>query len=366
VVALTVILLIGVAILTLLVVGAAKSPPHSTPPATQTRGTTVPAVGALVVPEHPYGMTVAPNGTLYVIDVAQDQILRLVANDKFRVVAGTGHRGFTGDGGQAIDARINVTQQSGVVVAKSGTIYFADSANNRVREILPDGVIKTVIGDGARALGRRTLPAREASLKRMGVSGLIFGPNGDLYVAAGYVYRLNANGSLQWVVGSSKLPHLSTWRGIYSNPGVQYDFQESSRIAFDGKGNLYMAGGGAFGLYERTASGKLRFLGVFRGDGNAASIAPESNGDVLISYRFGLFQIHPSGTITSILGVGARLNAALRVKGILPHMFIGGDGVAVAPNGTIYVDTNTGNTFTPVTAILKVRPNGAVKIVWRS
>jgi hypothetical protein len=200
----------------------------------------------------------------------------------------------------------------------------------------------------------------------MSVSGLTFGPNGDLYVAAGYVYRLNANGSLQWVVGSSKLPHLSTWRGIYSNPGVQYDFQESSRIAFDGKGNLYMAGGGAFGLYERTVSGKLRFLGVFRGDGNAASIAPQSDGNVTISYRFGLFQIHPSGIITPISGVGERLDAALRVKGFLPHMFIGGDGVAVAPNGTIYVDTNTGNTFTPVTAILEVKPSDAVKTLWRS
>jgi exosome complex RNA-binding protein Rrp4 len=49
-----------------------------------------------------------------------------------------------------------------------------------------------------------------------------------------------------------------------------------------------------------------------------------------------------------------------------PNAFIGGDGIAVGQNGVIYVDTNTGNTFTTVSAILSVSPNGTVGVVWKS
>jgi hypothetical protein len=52
--------------------------------------------------------------------------------------------------------------------------------------------------------------------------------------------------------------------------------------------------------------------------------------------------------------------------GSLENTFIGGDGVAVAPNGAIYVDTNAGNAFTSVTAILEFTTHGNVKTVWRS
>jgi hypothetical protein len=56
------------------------------------------------------------------------------------------------------------------------------------------------------------------------------------------------------------------------------------------------------------------------------------------------------------------LNAALGKRNI----FIGGGGVVVGPNGDIYVDTNTGNAFTSVSAILDLRPSGKVSVLWKS
>jgi len=326
--------------------------------------TAVVAAGPIVVPEHPNGMAIAPDGTLYVIDSGRDEVLRLTSDGQFQVVAGGGRRGFSGDGGQAIDAAIDVESDSGIAVARNGTVYFADTSNGRVREVLPDGVIETVIGGGSRAIAQGALLAREVSLsKQFTVTGLAIGPGGDLYVAAGPVYRLGRNGQLQWVVGKDIRPPKD-WAGVYANPAVQLDFANSSRIAFDGRGDLLDAGGGGWGLYERTASGKLRFIENFRGDGSWGSLAPVPGGSVALVSGRGLSLFRPTGALTNVPTPG--LNAALGSSAGHEDVFIGGDGIAVAPSGAIYVDTNVGNTFTTVSAILMVNPNGQVGVVWES
>ena len=73
------------------VVAASRSTPKSSPDRAKVsspRVTRVAAAGAIVAPEHPYGMAVSLDGTLYVIDSARDQILRLTSDGQFQVVAG--------------------------------------------------------------------------------------------------------------------------------------------------------------------------------------------------------------------------------------------------------------------------------------
>lgn len=111
--------------------------------------------GPFVVPQAPYALAVAPNGDLLVVDSGRDQILRRLPSGKFQVLVGDGKRGFSGDGGQADHAEVNVQNDSGIAVAKNGTVYFADNGNGRVREVLPNGIIKTVAGGGHRALPDR-------------------------------------------------------------------------------------------------------------------------------------------------------------------------------------------------------------------
>ena len=323
------------------------------------------AAGAIVTPEHPYGMAVGSGGTLYVMDSGRDQVLRLKSNGQFQVIAGDGKRGFSGDGGQAVDAAINIESDSGIAVARNGTVYFADTSNGRVREVLPDGIIETVVGGGSRTIAQGALPARQVSLsKQFTVNGVAIGPGGDLYVAAGPVYRLERNGLLQWVVGKRTAPPKD-WLGVYANPAVQLDFASSYRIAFDGKGDLLDAGGGGWGLYERTAAGGLRFIENFRGDGAWGSLAPTPNGSVALVSGSGLSLFNASGALSNVPSSG--LSAALGLNAFgHQNAFIGGDGIAVAPSGAVYVDTNTGNTFTSVSAILTVNMSGQVEVVWKS
>ena len=223
------------------------------------------------------------------------------------------------------------------------------------------------------------MPALSASLN--GVAGLAIGPNGELYIAANAVYRLGPGGTLHWVVGKTIPPKdlPKGWGGIFSNPAIQSDFTGVTRLAFDGNGDLLVAGGGGtFGVSEMATSGRLRFVGVFRGDaGGPPALAAGTGGSVVLAHNAGIFRISPSGRISPIgpspivsepAAKPPALDKALGRMGGGPayNTFIGGDGLAVSQNGDIYVDTNAGNAWTSVSAILELRPSGNVVPLWKS
>lgn len=352
-----------------------KAPRRSSPSTTRSSSKRANRAVTLLSPVHPYGLAVAPDGTLFVLDTGRDQILRRLPSGRFQVFAGNGGSGFSGDGGPATRAHIAIQQNSGIFVASDGSVYFSDSGNGRVREVAPNGIITTVAGGGTVPLSSTAVPALEATFGQNAPAGLAIGPDGELYIGAGSVYRLTAEGNLQWVVGEPEnTPPPAGWGGVYSNPAIEQDFFPAIRLAFDGKGDLLVAGGGGYGLYEKTTSGALVFVENFRGDGYWGSLAESANGDVILSSRNGLSVFDPSGTIRSM---SADLNTPLgRMTGpgsktptgsVLSNDFIGGDGVAVAPSGRIYLDTNTGNTFTSVSAIIVVAPTGeSTSALWKS
>ena len=174
-----------------------------------TKTVSVSQSGSNVSPKAPYSLAVTPNGDLLVVDSGRDQILLHVPSGKFQVVAGDGKRGFSGDGGPAVRAELNVQPWSGVAVARNGTVYFADSGNGRVREVLPNGIIETVVGGGKRALPDRVgeqVPARQASLDD--VAGIAIGPKGNIAIAAQFIVSLTPGGNIVWVAGSHNLAAL--------------------------------------------------------------------------------------------------------------------------------------------------------------
>jgi len=80
-------------------------------------------------------------------------------------VAGNGSRGFSGDGGPAVSAQLNITDFTGGVAADAaGNLYIADTGNHRVRKIAPNGIISTMAGNGAAGFSGDGGPATSASL----------------------------------------------------------------------------------------------------------------------------------------------------------------------------------------------------------
>jgi uncharacterized protein (TIGR03437 family) len=90
-----------------------------------------PAMSAML--NSPSAVAVDSTGNLYIADTGNDRI-RKVSNGIITTIAGTGVAGFAGDGGLATKAAIDTP--TGIAVDSRGNIYFVDSRNQRVREIL--------------------------------------------------------------------------------------------------------------------------------------------------------------------------------------------------------------------------------------
>jgi uncharacterized protein (TIGR03437 family) len=127
------------------------------------------------------GMLADNQGGVYVIDGAY--IRHVMANGTVEAVAGNGVFGFSGDGGQAVNASISVEYRSGMVLDAGGNLYFTGSDfENHVRRIAPDNTITTVAGTGIQGgFSGDGGPATKALFNQP--LGLAMDSAGNLYIA---------------------------------------------------------------------------------------------------------------------------------------------------------------------------------------
>lgn len=112
---------------------------------------------------NPFDLAFSPDGSLIFSDTFNHCIRRIDAETAIiSTICGTAARGFSGDGGPAAHARLN--EPYGVVIDRSGRIFFADRLNRRVRVIDATGGITTLAGDGSGQYGGDGGPAAQARL----------------------------------------------------------------------------------------------------------------------------------------------------------------------------------------------------------
>lgn len=129
----------------------------------------------------PFGVEMGPDGALYVTEVRNHRIRRLdLATRKLTTVAGCGRRGYSGDGGLASDAELNEPYE--VRFDSDGNMYFVEMKNHIIRRV--DGktkVISTVAGNGRQGFGGDGGPAIEAQFNQP--HSIALDNQGALYVA---------------------------------------------------------------------------------------------------------------------------------------------------------------------------------------
>lgn len=135
----------------------------------------------------PRTIVVGPDGALYLALREGNAIYRLdPAAQRIEHLAGTGEKGFTGDGEPARDATL--AGPKGLAYGPSGVLYVADTENHAIRAIdLNSGVITTVLGTGERGDGPEPDPL---SCRLSRPHGLWVGPGGELYVADSEAHRI--------------------------------------------------------------------------------------------------------------------------------------------------------------------------------
>ncbi|MGB8368200.1 MAG: HYR domain-containing protein [Verrucomicrobiia bacterium] len=129
-------------------------------------------------PFAPSGVALDASGNLFIADVDNGRVRKVDNNGIITTVAGGGHYGL-GDGGAATNA--SLVQPSGVAVDASGNLFIADTWNNRIREVDPDGIITTVAGNGSLNYSGDGGQATSASLA--GPSGVAVDASGNLFIA---------------------------------------------------------------------------------------------------------------------------------------------------------------------------------------
>ena len=129
-----------------------------------------PAVDATT--DLPAAVAYDPLGRLILVDQANQRLRRIEHDGLIHCIAGTGEPGYSGDGGPAIEAQIHAPvgqtayPAGGLTVDSDGVIFHADSGNHLIRRIDPEGMISTVAGNGEGGYGGDGGSALDGKLNR--------------------------------------------------------------------------------------------------------------------------------------------------------------------------------------------------------
>ncbi len=235
-------------------------------------------------------------------------------------VAGTGQAGFNGEGGPASKAELNGPFD--VAYDIEGNLFFSDTGNHRIRRIdARTGVITTIAGNGKKGYSGDGGPAIEASLNEP--YGLAIDRRGNIFFADRLnrrVRRIDAQtGIILNIAGNGTA--ISSGDG---GPSFEAGLVEPNDVALDGRGRLYIAdvGGNRLREVELPAGVIVTYAGTGQprhdGDGglhdNASLFGPRAvevgvDGTIYILERQGnrLRAVDPvNGVITTIAGTGAK------------------------------------------------------------
>ncbi len=220
----------------------------------------------------PGGVAVDTLGNIYIADTANNRIRMVMASGEILSIAGDGTAGYSGDGGPAESARVN--RPEGVAVDSAGNIYVADTGNNRIRMIGPNGVITTVAGTGTAGYSGDWLGAVFAKLDHP--VAVAADGRGNVYVADynnNRVRKFSPSGVITTFAGNGSAG--------YSGDGGQAasaSLDHPAGVAVDGSGEVYITEAYGNRVRKVDAAGIISTFagnGVagFSGDGGPAAAA---------------------------------------------------------------------------------------------
>ena len=244
----------------------------------------------------PFGVAVTADGTVYVADAGESNRIRKISPDGAVTTLAGGNEGFADGLGTA--ASFNTP--SGLALDAEGNLLVADTGNNRIRKITPEGNVSTVAGDGT--AGYADGPASQARLN--GPIGVAVDARGNIYVADAY------NDRIRMITNDG---HVSTVAGK-GTPG--YADGDRYTAMFDTPCGIVAASDGSL-IVADTGNDRLR------------KITPDGNVTTL-----------PTGNLSNPLGLAISHDNFLYVS-----EFDGSRVVQIAPDGAQSVVAGGGPGF---------------------
>ncbi|MCY2973427.1 MAG: hypothetical protein NTW52_02040 [Planctomycetota bacterium] len=217
--------------------------------------------------DNPFGVIRGPDGAIWFCEYTGQRIRRIAADGTITTVAGNGKKGFTGDGGPALEATFNLPHE--IRFDASGNLFAVDMMNHVVRKIdMKTNVISTIAGTGTAGYQGDGGPAISAQFKQP--HSIQFDSKGDLYVCdiGNHVIRKidMKTGKISTFAGTGKAGPTPDGSPIKGTP-----LNGPRSIDFDANGNLWLAtreGNQVFQfdlsaekIFHKAGSGKKGFTG---------------------------------------------------------------------------------------------------------
>ena len=195
-----------------------------------------------------FGIALGATGNLYA--TSGSQVFLITPKGTASVFAGSSTAGFSGDGGPALSAQL--FGPSGLKVDALGNVFVADTNNQRIREITPQGIITTVAGNGQLDLSGNNGLATKASVYRP--YDVAIDSAGDLYIseASNFRIRVVVKGIISEIAGGGA--------SFTDGPANQAALISPAGIALDGKGNIIVAVNGTRQVRTVSAAGSINTI----------------------------------------------------------------------------------------------------------
>lgn len=242
----------------------------------------------------PFGVAVAADGTVYVADAGESNRIRKITPDGEVTTFAGGSEGFAD--GLATSASFNTP--GSLAIDADGNLYVADTGNNRIRKITPEGQVSTVAGDGT--AGYRDGPASQAQFN--GPIGIAVDERGRISVADTYNDRIRlitSDGQVSTVAGTGTPGYADGDR----NNSL---FDTPCGIVAATDGSLIVADTGNDRLRKITPEGNVTTL-PNTDLSNPIGLALSHDNFLYVTEldRSRVIQIAPDGTLSVVAGDGS-------------------------------------------------------------
>lgn len=268
---------------------------------------------------------------------------------EIRTVAGNGTKGFTGDGGPAAQSQLN--NPFGLTRGPDKALYICDTDNHRIRKIAPDGTISTVAGTGERGWSGDGGPAVSAKLNEP--YEVRFDAAGNLYWCERMSHTVRKMEARTGVVSTIAGTGTAGFGGD-DGPAIKAQLNQPHSIAIDSKDSLYIcdilnhrirlvdlktgtittfAGTGE----RKTAPDGSKFAGAPLNGPRAMDFAPD--GSLWLALREGnaIYRLDMlAATLHHVAGAGGKPGFAGNGGPAKAAVLGGPKGISIGPDGRIY------------------------------
>lgn len=309
-----------------------------------------PATAAQI--NNPFGIVRGPDGSLWFCEYGGQRIRAILSTGVIITVVGNGTTGYSGDGGSARSASLNLPHE--IRFDRAGDLYFVDMQNHAVRKVVlaaGTSIITTVAGTGKPGYSGDGGPATAAQLNQP--HSIQFDPAGDLYICD---------------IRNHVIRKITTKTGVittFAGTGKPGDTPDNSPIAgtplrgprtldFDAQGNLWLATREGNQVFRfDLAAGRIHHIAGtgkkgFTGDGGPAlaatlngpkglTVGPDGTVYLVDTENHAIRAIAPkTHLITTLVGMGKPADgpdgdSPLTAGLARPH------GIWVDPDGTIFI-----------------------------